>query len=85
MGKSHLPAALLDELRNDEDRRIDKRRWQRTMADARKLCAAAFENAAEIVDGVERQQDIDYGAANTGGAQAAAKALRTYSAKHFGQ
>jgi hypothetical protein len=42
----------------------------------------AFQAAAEIADEIERQQEIDHGAANTGGAEATAAAIRAAAEKY---
>jgi hypothetical protein len=73
----------LPAIKNDERLRLLRVQDARVRRDAKLICAAAFEHAARIVDQVAQQQDIDYGAANTGGAESAAEALRKFAAKHY--
>lgn len=44
-----------------------------------------FEQAAQLADLVERVQEGDHGAANTGGAAQAAKSIRAYADIFFGR
>lgn len=55
------------------------------LGDDSAIWVAALNEAAKIAERVETQQENDNGAANTGGAAAAARAIRSFAAEHFRQ
>jgi hypothetical protein len=60
-----------------------KVREERILREAAEICTVAFEQAASIADRIEKEQDTNHGAANTGGAGQVAQELRNYSMKNF--